>query len=187
MKYTNLRALSWRPLVSDLALTHSVIGLLPKILGLTSLHLKVNTGEIPCSIPPLELKELRHLTLASPSPRVLLNLPEALKQLDRQLLTLRLEVREVKKIVCWRWADYDDQDDCGSVTPGILASLSPVSQGLHHFSIGVAYALKYDDIFAFISNLPRVQTLEIFHYPVSCLYQLRSSYLDSYISAINES
>lgn len=98
MKYTNLRALSWRPLVSDLALTHSVIGLLPKILGLTSLHLKVNTGEIPCSIPPLELKELRHLTLASPSPRVLLNLPEALKQLDRQLLTLRLEVREVKKL-----------------------------------------------------------------------------------------
>lgn len=75
-----------------------------------------------------------------------------------------------KFFASWRWADYVDKDDCGSVTPGILASLSPVSQGLHHFSIGVAYALKYDDIFAFISNLPRVQTLEIFHYPVSCLY-----------------
>lgn len=92
MKYTNLRALSWRPLVGDLALAHSVIALLPQILGLRSLHLKVNIEEMPFSIPPPELKELRHLTLASPSPRILLNLPEALKQLDRQLLTLRLEV-----------------------------------------------------------------------------------------------
>lgn len=92
MKCTNLRALSWRPLVSDLALAHSVIALLPQILGLRSLHLKVNIAEMPFSIPPPELKELRYLTLASPSPRILLNLPEALKQLDRQLLTLRLEV-----------------------------------------------------------------------------------------------
>lgn len=46
-----------------------------------------------CVIPPPELTRLRHLILTSPTPEVLVSLPETLQALENPLLTLCLEVR----------------------------------------------------------------------------------------------
>ncbi|KAH8115005.1 hypothetical protein DFH11DRAFT_1854889 [Phellopilus nigrolimitatus] len=97
--------------------------------------------------PPRELVQLQHLTLTNPSPNFLVSLPESLMSLNSPLLSLIFE------------------DDCGSVTPGVLTSLLPVTQALENFGLGVAYSVKYDELFPFLSELKNLKYLELFHYP----------------------
>ncbi|EJD05122.1 uncharacterized protein FOMMEDRAFT_166791 [Fomitiporia mediterranea MF3/22] len=99
-----------------------------------------------CPVPPKELTQLHSLILASPTPEVLVPLPDVLRALEHPLHTLCLE------------------DDCGSVTPGILTSLLPVSQELEHFGLGVAYSLKYDDLSPFLNELSKLRRLDLYHY-----------------------
>ncbi|KAI5121489.1 hypothetical protein M0805_003944 [Coniferiporia weirii] len=105
------------------------------------------TEEQPlCIIPPLELRHLQHLKLASPTPEVLVALPNILMSLNKPLASLYFE------------------EDCGSVTPGILTSLLPAVRALRSFALGVAFSVKYDDLFPFLEELVHLRHLELFHY-----------------------
>lgn len=60
------------------------------------------------------------------------------------------------------------QDNCGSVTPGVLRSFLPhVSENLKGFSLGLSYSITDEDIFTFLGQLPNLEHLRLRNYWVS--------------------
>ena len=59
------------------------------------------------------------------------------------------------------------QDNCGSVTPGVLRSFLPHLQAITSFALGLSYSLTDDDVFAFCEDLPSLRALELRYYLVS--------------------
>ena len=93
-KYTNLRSFTLRPSCTtwtnfDSATLSSI---LPRSKDLQALALWLQNLEFSFAIPPPTYRELRHLTLINPGAKTLIGLPDALKQLERPLLSLCLEV-----------------------------------------------------------------------------------------------
>ncbi|PIL26283.1 hypothetical protein GSI_12039 [Ganoderma sinense ZZ0214-1] len=59
---------------------------------------------------------------------------------------------------------FPSQDNCGSVTPGVLRAFLPHLQEITSFALGLSYSLTDDDVFAFCKGLPSLQTLELRYY-----------------------
>jgi hypothetical protein len=60
------------------------------------------------------------------------------------------------------------QDNCGSITPGVLRSFVPhVWETLREFTLGLSYSLTDDDVFSFIAQLPHLEWLHLQYYLAS--------------------
>ena len=59
------------------------------------------------------------------------------------------------------------QDNCGSVTPGVLRAFLPHLREITSFALGLSYSLTDDDVFAFCEDLPSLEILELRYYLVS--------------------
>lgn len=76
-------------------------------------------------------------------------------------------------------AQFSLQNNCGSVTPGVLRSLVSPLGNLHSFVLGLSYSLANDDIFAALNQLPLLQELQLHYYMVCLLRYYSVSYLKS--------
>ena len=65
-----------------------------------------------------------------------------------------------------------EQENCGSVTPNVLTSLSPCIRSLESFGLGVSYSIKYDELLPFLADLKHLRHLKLFHYVVSLAVSL---------------
>ena len=61
---------------------------------------------------------------------------------------------------------YCVQNNCGSVTPGVLRSLAPPLINIRGFTLGLSYSLTNDDIFTFLNELTQLQDLQLYYYIV---------------------
>lgn len=61
------------------------------------------------------------------------------------------------------------QDNCGSVTPGVLRSCVPHLTQIQALALGLSYSLGNDDVFAFVQGLPNLKDLDLRYYLVSLL------------------
>ena len=60
------------------------------------------------------------------------------------------------------------QDNCGSITPGVLRSFVPhVGGALREFTLGLSYSLTDEDVFSFVSLLPHLEHLHLQYYLAS--------------------
>ncbi|KAK1225944.1 hypothetical protein PQX77_011100 [Marasmius sp. AFHP31] len=113
-----------------------------------------NPGDEEQVPPPLSKAELvasisglTKLTLRDPSRRILqLLIPYWLNRLSKTLAELHL------------------QDNCGSITPGVLRSALPQLQNIRSLSIGLSYSLTDRDLFGALSQLPQLQVLSVNYY-----------------------
>jgi hypothetical protein len=60
------------------------------------------------------------------------------------------------------------QDNCGSITPGVLRSFLPhVCGALRELTLGLSYSLTNDDVFSFVAQLPQLEWLQLRYYLAS--------------------
>lgn len=60
------------------------------------------------------------------------------------------------------------QDNCGSVTPGVLLSFAPhVRESLRRFTLGLSYSLTNEHVFFFVNQIPHLEWLQLQYYLVS--------------------
>ncbi|KAF5347299.1 hypothetical protein D9756_009892 [Leucocoprinus leucothites] len=61
-------------------------------------------------------------------------------------------------------------DNCGSVTPGVLRSITPlIQQNIRAVSLGLSYSLADEDVFVFLRDLSELERVELRYY-----WQLKS-------------
>ena len=58
------------------------------------------------------------------------------------------------------------QDNCGSITPGVLKSCGPHLSKLSSFTLGLSYTITDDDAFEFFSQLEALSSLDFRYYLV---------------------
>ncbi|RDB17499.1 hypothetical protein Hypma_000999 [Hypsizygus marmoreus] len=93
------------------------------------------------------LTGLRRLTLSSPGRTILNVLPDWLSRISRSLVGLHLE------------------DNCGSITPGVLTSFVPhIQDNLQELTLGLSYSLADENVFFFLNQLPHLQRLQLQYY-----------------------
>ncbi|PCH42866.1 hypothetical protein WOLCODRAFT_132541 [Wolfiporia cocos MD-104 SS10] len=109
------------------------------------------------------LEGLERVALQNPTRAMLDLLPEWLSRLSPSLRGLHL------------------QENCGSITPGVLRSFLPHLGRVSAFTLGLSYSLADSDVFAFLNELQNLHTLDIRYYlqlrpptTVPRLTQLRS-------------
>lgn len=59
------------------------------------------------------------------------------------------------------------QNNCGSITPGVLRSCIPHAKDLHAFSLGLSFSLTDMDVFTFLGEIHDLQFLTLQYYRVS--------------------
>jgi len=68
------------------------------------------------------------------------------------------------------------QDNCGSVTPGVLKVIVPhLEERLEAFTLGLSYSLTNDDVFTFLGQLKYLKTLQLRYYWVCHLFSLHNT------------
>ena len=71
------------------------------------------------------------------------------------------------------------QDNCGSVTPGVLRSLIPFGSNIRTFTLGLSYSLTHQDVFDFLEKLPNLRELDLQYYLVCISLFIICAYADA--------
>lgn len=122
-------------------------------------HLEVNSSCMDVSRAPIlvQITAINVLVLQDPTRAILDALPSWLANLSLTELHLK--------------------GNCGSITPGVLKSFVPYLENITAFSHGLSYSLTDEDVFSFLSQLPRLQFLTLQYY-----LQLRPSPVVPFLS-----
>ncbi|KAJ3482735.1 hypothetical protein NLI96_g6777 [Meripilus lineatus] len=94
----------------------------------------------------VQILGLESLTIQDPKSAILQLLPEWLDRLKGTLISLGL------------------QNNCGSVTPGVLRSLAVSLKQIQSLTLGLSYSLTNDDVFSFLNELSMLQDLQLDYY-----------------------
>ncbi|OCH86234.1 hypothetical protein OBBRIDRAFT_855495 [Obba rivulosa] len=144
--YHNLHTIVFAPKQYDENLFTDIIPLLHSCASLQDLTVGPACTNALCTPALVQIENLERLAIQSPTRAILQRLPEWLGRLSSTLRVFHL------------------QDNCGSVTPGVLRSLAPALQRIRAFGLGLSYSLTDNDVFAFLNQLPRLSALELRYY-----------------------
>lgn len=109
---------------------------------------------------------LESLTVVDPNRAILDLLPNWLSRLSGTLRELHLLVSDFVSTDV-PLGDPLRKGNCGSITPGVLRAIQPLTIQLQSFSLGLSYSLEDGHVLQFLSNLPRLQNLQLRYYWVS--------------------
>ena len=68
------------------------------------------------------------------------------------------------------------QDNCGSVTPGVLRSFLPHVADVQAFGLGLSYSVTDDDAFKYFAQLPQLSSLDFRYYLVGLFLNHEDKY-----------
>ncbi|KAF8918376.1 hypothetical protein CPB85DRAFT_1281794 [Mucidula mucida] len=121
---------------------HSV----PELKHLTRLSVNSSCTDTDTTAVLVALSNLRSLTIKDASRAVLDVLPDWVSTMVPTLTELHL------------------QDNCGSVTPGVLRNLEPHLGHLKSFRLHLSYSLADKDVASFLEKLPSIESLSLQYY-----------------------
>ncbi|KAF9546255.1 hypothetical protein CPC08DRAFT_379982, partial [Agrocybe pediades] len=145
--FTNLISVIFTPVTYHEDLFALSIPILHNLAYLTELTVNASCTDDDHAPAIVQISRLRKLALKSPGRTILNLLPEWLGRLSPNLIELHL------------------QDNCGSVTPGVLKAILPrVEQSLEAFTLGLSYSLTNDDVYTFLDHLSHLKRLQLKYY-----------------------
>ncbi|KAF9017672.1 hypothetical protein BDZ89DRAFT_1074608 [Hymenopellis radicata] len=120
--------------------------ILPEVKHLTRLSVNSSCTDTDATAVLVALQSLQSLTVKDASRAVLDVLPGWVSTMVPSLTELHL------------------QDNCGSVTPGVLRSLEPHLEHIKSFCLHLSYSLADKDVASFLTKLPSIESLSLQYY-----------------------